>query len=94
VDLEALIEVLVRLSCLVADHPAIDSLDINPLLATPDGATALDARVFVNRRRLGLSVPPYPHLAIRPPTPDGAHVDLKGFTERFYQRDHLAKRTS
>jgi acetyltransferase len=94
VDLEALIEVLVRLSCLVADHPAIDSLDINPLLATPDGATALDARVFVNRRRLGLSVPPYPHLAIRPPTPDGARVDLKGFTERFYQRDHLAKRTS
>ncbi len=66
VDLEALTQVLVRLSRLVVDHPAIDSLDINPLLATPDGVTALDARVFVKRRRLGLRVPPYPHLAIRP----------------------------
>jgi len=50
----------------VVDHPAIDSLDINPLLATPDGVTALDARVFANRERLRLRVPPYPHLAIRP----------------------------
>jgi acetyltransferase len=66
VDLEALVQVLVRLSRLVVDHPAIDSLDINPLLATPHGVTALDARVFANRRRLGLRVPPYPHLAVQP----------------------------
>jgi len=85
VDLDALVEVLVRLSCLVADQPAIDSLDINPLLATPDGAKALDARVIVNRQRLGLRVPPYPHLAIRPyPEEFRQEVRLEdGTTVRF-----------
>jgi len=40
---------LVALSRLVAAVPEIAQLDINPLLATPDGCIALDARIQVKR---------------------------------------------
>lgn len=46
-DREALIETLGRLSQLVTDFPQIIELDINPLLALPDGAKVLDARVVI-----------------------------------------------
>ncbi|QDT89959.1 bifunctional acetate--CoA ligase family protein/GNAT family N-acetyltransferase [Gimesia algae] len=66
VNLDQLIQVLIRLSYFVADLPEIVELDINPLMVTPEGAMALDARIVVDR---GLSVNsscPYSHLAIRP----------------------------
>lgn len=44
-DLEALVEVIQRVSQLVGDHHEIAELDINPLLALPDGACAVDARI-------------------------------------------------
>ena len=66
IDVDALIEVLMRLSYLVADHPEIQELDINPLLATPREAVALDARIVIDRSRTGRSSRPYSHLAIRP----------------------------
>lgn len=47
-DEEALIEALLRVSQLVEDYPQISELDINPLLVTPDGATALDLRLRVD----------------------------------------------
>jgi acetyltransferase len=46
-DIEALIEVLIRLGQLAADHPEIRELDINPLLADSAGVVALDARLRV-----------------------------------------------
>ena len=45
VRLEAVSEAIQRLSQLVLDHDGIDSLDINPFLATPEGGVALDARM-------------------------------------------------
>ncbi|MBN2489927.1 MAG: acetate--CoA ligase family protein [Planctomycetes bacterium] len=46
VDRGALAEILQRASRLLEDHPEIRELDINPLLATPDGARAADVRVL------------------------------------------------
>ena len=46
-DIEALIEVLVRLGQLAADHPEIRELDLNPLLADAAGVVAVDARLRV-----------------------------------------------
>lgn len=45
VAVDRLIEVIQRVSQLVGDHPELRELDINPLLATPDGVLAIDARM-------------------------------------------------
>jgi hypothetical protein len=34
-------------ACLAADHPEIVELNLNPVVASPGGAIALDARVRV-----------------------------------------------
>jgi len=47
VDFAALAEVLQRVSQLAVDFPVIAELDINPLLAFPQGATAVDARILL-----------------------------------------------
>ncbi|MEO8271095.1 MAG: GNAT family N-acetyltransferase, partial [Aureliella sp.] len=86
VNLDRLVEVLMRLSYLVADYPEIAELDINPLLVTPENAIALDARIVLDHRALLHPVPPYSHLAIRPypqefvrsaKLADGQSVDLR-----------------
>jgi acyl-CoA synthetase (NDP forming) len=46
-DADALVDLLLRLSQLAADHPEIAELDLNPVLALHDGAVAVDARVRV-----------------------------------------------
>ncbi len=67
VNLDKLIEVMIRLSYLAADYPEIAELDINPLLATPRDVIALDARVVVEPPRpSAVPVEPYAHLALRP----------------------------
>ncbi len=48
VDLEALERVLVQFSQLVVEQPWIKEMDINPLLASPSGLLALDARVVLH----------------------------------------------
>ena len=48
VDLAALEVLMVRFSALVAEQRWIKEIDINPLLASPDGLIALDARVVVH----------------------------------------------
>ena len=62
VDLGGLAFCLVKLSSLAVQHPAIRSLDINPLLASETGLLALDARIEVEDP---LKVPATPP-AIRP----------------------------
>ena len=47
VDLDALEKILVRFSQLVVEQAWIKELDINPLLASPEGSLALDARVVL-----------------------------------------------
>lgn len=64
VDLGALEQLLVRFSRLVAEQAWIKEIDINPLLASPDGLCALDARVVLHPA--DLSEDRLPRLAIRP----------------------------
>lgn len=48
VDQEALISIIVNVSQLISDFPEISEVDLNPTLATPQGATAVDARFIVD----------------------------------------------
>jgi acetyltransferase len=66
VDLAALEKLLVRFSQLVVEEPAIREIDLNPLLASPEGIVALDARVVlhgpevVDARLPRTAIRPYP----------------------------------
>jgi acetyltransferase len=66
VNLDRLIEILMRFSYLVADYPEIKELDVNPLVVTPEDVIGLDARVVVDKTLTSRTVRPYSHLAIRP----------------------------
>jgi acetyltransferase len=66
IDVEKLIETLIRFSYLIADHPRITELDVNPLIATPDKLIAVDARIVVDPKPARADGRPYSHLAIRP----------------------------
>ena len=46
-DLEALERLILKLSAFVEAHPEIEELDLNPVFAYKDGATAVDARIVV-----------------------------------------------
>jgi acyl-CoA synthetase (NDP forming) len=46
-DLDAIEDLLLRVSRMVADNPSITELDLNPTLVTPDGACAVDVRLKV-----------------------------------------------
>jgi len=46
VDVDAVAAAAARLSEVAARHPAIAEIEINPLLADPEGAIALDARII------------------------------------------------
>ncbi len=48
VDIGGITETIQRLSQLVTDFPAILELDINPLVALPDGVKAVDVRLTVD----------------------------------------------
>ena len=45
VDIAAVAQAAAGLSKLAADHPEIAEIEVNPLLATPEGAIGLDARI-------------------------------------------------
>ncbi|HLK02407.1 MAG TPA: acetate--CoA ligase family protein, partial [Streptosporangiaceae bacterium] len=46
-DLDSLRDVLLRVSRLAEDLPEVTALDLNPVIARPDGARAVDARIRV-----------------------------------------------
>jgi acetyltransferase len=64
VDLDALDALVVRFSELVVEQRWIKEIDINPLLASPDGLIALDARVVLHEP--GTAEDQLPRPAIRP----------------------------
>jgi len=64
VDMAALEVLMVRFSALVAEQRLIKEIDVNPLLASPDGLVALDARVVIHAAEV--SVDQLPKCAIRP----------------------------
>jgi acetyl coenzyme A synthetase (ADP forming)-like protein len=48
VDRDALASIIENVSALVGDFPEISEVDLNPIFARPDGATAVDARILVD----------------------------------------------
>ena len=51
-DIGALRDTLLRVSCLAGDLPQVAELDLNPVIARPDGVIAVDARIRVTSHRL------------------------------------------
>jgi acyl-CoA synthetase (NDP forming) len=47
VDLAGLEELLLRVSAMVDSHPEILEMDLNPVIAGPEGAVAVDARIRI-----------------------------------------------
>ena len=74
VDLAGLEEFLVRFSHLVAEQRWIKEIDINPVLASPEGIVALDARVLLHGPEVRkedlprLAIRPYPVKYVQPGT--------------------------
>jgi acetyltransferase len=52
VDADALVDTIQRISQLVMDYPAITELDINPVVASPDGVSAVDLRLTLDMEEL------------------------------------------
>ena len=50
VDLDKVVDALLRLSSLVNDHPEIAEVEMNPVFARPDGVEAVDVRLRVAAR--------------------------------------------
>jgi acetyltransferase len=65
IDLDRLIDALVRVSELACELPCLRELDINPMVADEQGVIALDARVMVDDRAIAPDAA-YSHLAIHP----------------------------
>ncbi len=80
IDFEQLETLLVRFSYLLCDFLEIAEIDINPLLASPDGIIALDARVVLGApdQRPQLAIHPHPNQYTTPfRLPDGTELLLR-----------------
>jgi len=81
-NIETIVDVLVRLGQLAADHPEIRELDINPLLADAAGIVALDARLRIapaeSAGAARFAIAPYPqHLATTERLRDGTVLRVR-----------------
>ncbi|MFC6942455.1 acetate--CoA ligase family protein [Salinirubellus sp. GCM10025818] len=54
-DLDAVVETIQRISQLVTDFPAIEELDVNPLVVSPDSVYAIDLRLTIDPEALSTS---------------------------------------
>ena len=82
VDLAALERLIVRFSYLITEQSWIKEIDINPLLASPDGLLALDARVVLQPADMSAppksAIRPYPTQYVEPwKFPDGTDVVIR-----------------
>ena len=64
VDREAVVDVIMRVSDMISELPEITELDLNPLLAGPEGVLSVDARIAI--ARAPSKDGPYDHMAIHP----------------------------
>ena len=100
--LDAIGDVLIALSQMLADLPELAELDINPLLADHHGVVALDARLRVSRQRpagaANFAITPYPaelietvawqgeSIVLRPIRPED-EPQHRAFAERLQAQD-------
>ena len=49
VDKAALVDLLLKVSSIVTAYPQLSELDLNPVIAYPDGYAVVDARIITNR---------------------------------------------
>ena len=84
VDLEALEKILVNFSQLVVEQPQIKEIDINPLLASEERLSALDARIVLHHAKTPdhelsrTAIRPYPLQYVTPWTmPNGQQVIIR-----------------
>jgi acetyltransferase len=63
-NVDALVDVLLRVSSMACELPWLREMDINPLIVDEHGAVAVDARIRVDFPRP--STDPYHHMAIHP----------------------------
>src|SRR3974390_3133907 len=64
-DIDAVVNVLIQLGRIAADHAEVSELDINPLLCDPSGVVAVDCRVRVRANgsaQARLAIRPYPQV--------------------------------
>lgn len=66
INIDLLVEIMIRISYLASDYPEILELDINPLLISDNNVMALDARIIPDTSLLSKDIEPYSHLALRP----------------------------
>jgi acetyltransferase len=79
-DIEALEQILLRVSEMVCALPQLREMDINPIIVDEQGAVAVDARIVVEPASYGAGgTQSYPHLAILPyPASHEQQWPLKG----------------
>jgi acetyltransferase len=81
VDHQALYGVLVTVSQLLADVPEIAELDINPLIASPSGVVALDARIRASKAgpsgEANFAIRPYPAQLVQTVAWQGHDITLR-----------------
>ena len=65
-DFEEIEEILVNFSNLIIDFPEIAEIDVNPLAIAHGKASALDARIIIDKNYAATGRSPYPHLIITP----------------------------
>ena len=80
-QLDALYDVLIAVSQMLADLPQLAELDINPLYVDESGAIALDARIRVAARPVAgaerFAILPYPSQWVRTLTWNGREITLR-----------------
>jgi len=84
VDIEALEQVLLRVSEIACELPLVKELDINPLIVDENGAIAVDARIVVDYhvqtadRYSHMAIYPYPaHLVTTRQLPNGTDMVIR-----------------
>jgi acetyltransferase len=101
-DIDGVVNVLIQLSRITADHAEVTELDINPLLCDPAGVIAVDSRIRVHANgpaQSRLAIRPYPQaleseihtpegqsFAVRPIKPEDEPA-LRRFADEVDTRD-------